>query len=122
MKWGLPEIGGRPSGRIVATRTAAGQEHGVKLYLIDFEGEKLRSLPENAAVEVDIGVGGGEVIEQHIQKNSVTQGWRLAFQVKKKTGPLDRVTAGNDQPLELRAFLRLGDEILTETWSYVDPF
>jgi glucans biosynthesis protein len=73
-------------------------------------------------VEVDIGVGGGEVIEQHIQKNSVTQGWRLAFQVKKKTGPLDRVTAGNDQPLELRAFLRLGDEILTETWSYVDPF
>ena len=29
---------------------------------------------------------------------------------------------GSDRPLELRAFLRQKDEVLTESWSYVDPF
>ena len=78
------------------------------MYLIDFEGEKLRLLPQDAKVEADIGVSGGEVVEQHIQKNSASQGWRLVFQVKKKEGALNRVAPGNVQPLELRAFLRQG--------------
>jgi len=37
----------------------------------------------------------------------VTGGWRLVFQVR----PL-----GNE-PIELRAFLKRKDEVLTETWS-----
>jgi hypothetical protein len=32
-----PSIRAAPSGRIVATRTSAGKEKGVELYLIDFE-------------------------------------------------------------------------------------
>lgn len=122
MKWGSPKMAEPPLARAAATRTATSEEREGKTYLIDFEGGKLSSLPEDAKVEAEIGVGGGEVIEQHIEKNSVSDGWRLVFQVKKKEGPLDRVTGGNEEPLELRAFLRQEDEVLTETWSYVDPF
>jgi glucans biosynthesis protein len=123
MKWGPPETIGPHPGFVDATRTAAGSEKGAdRTYLIDFEGEKLRLLPQDAKVEADIGVSGGEVVEQHIQKNSASQSWRLVFQVKKKEGALNRVAQGNVEPLELRAFLRQGNNILTETWSYVDPF
>ena len=44
---------------------------------------------------------------QHVIKNPVTNGWRLVFQVR----PSDETT-------EMRAFLDLGGETLTETWSY----
>ena len=47
-------------------------------------------------------------------------GWRLAFEVlPEKTNPLDEMLPDKmKKPLELRALLRQGDEILTETWSY----
>jgi glucans biosynthesis protein len=122
MKWGPPEIVGSPPGLVDATRTAPGNEKGSnRMYLIDFESEKLRLLPKDAKVEADISVGGGDVIEKHIQKNSASKGWRLVFQVRKKEGTLNAVGPGNVQPLELRAFLREGNEVLTETWSYADP-
>jgi glucans biosynthesis protein len=121
MKWDSPKIAEPPLAHVLATRTAVGEAKEGKRYLIDFKGGKLGSLPKDAKVEADISVGGGDVVERHMERNSVFDGWRLVFQVKKKEGPLDRVTARN-QPLELRAFLRQGDEVLTETWSYVDPF
>jgi len=42
-------------------------------------------------------------------RNPVTGSWRLVFQIR----PHD-----ND-PIELRAFLRHGENVLTETWSYL---
>jgi len=120
MKWGPAEMASPPNGRVVATRTAAGNNEGARTYLIDFDSEKLRSLPEDTKLTADIAVGGGELIEQHLKKNSVQKNWRLVFQVKRKKGALD-LASGSAPPLELRAFLRQGNEILTETWSYVDP-
>jgi glucans biosynthesis protein len=122
IRWGSPEIPNEPSNRVVATRTAAGKKDGTKLYLIDFNGKDLQALPADADVKASISVGGGELVEHHLEKNSVTGGWRLVFQVYRKGGTLPRVIPGTEQPLELRAFLRQGDKVLTETWSYVDPF
>jgi glucans biosynthesis protein len=121
IRWGSPEIAHSPSGRVVATRTAAGRERGTKLYLIDFEGKDLRALPADAKIKAEISVAGGELVEQDLQKNSVTGGWRLVFQVRRKEGTLGRVLPGTNQSLEVRAFLRQGNKVLTETWSYVDP-
>jgi periplasmic glucans biosynthesis protein len=121
MKWGSPDIARPPLARVVATRTGTIEGKEGKMYLIDFQGEKPSSPSKDAKVEADIGVGDGDVTEQHIEKHRFSDGWRLVFQVKKKEGPLVRVTPGN-QPLELRAFLRQGDAVLTETWTYVDPF
>jgi len=121
MKWGFPEMIHQPFGRVVGSRVHTGKEEDIKMYLVDFAGEKLSEYPDDAKIRADVSVGGGEVIEQHLQKNPYRGGWRLVFQVKKKKSALDRVTPGADQPLELRAFLRNGDAVLTETWTYVDP-
>ena len=60
------------------------------------------------------GAGAGlpqpaELLEQQVIRNPVTGGWRLVLQVK----PPD------DDPVELRAFLRHGANAVTETWSYL---
>ncbi|MGH7805663.1 MAG: glucan biosynthesis protein, partial [Candidatus Binatia bacterium] len=51
---------------------------------------------------------GEELIDQYVVKNPTTGAWRLSFQIKPKSG----------DPVDLRAFLQKGDDVLTETWSY----
>lgn len=113
IKWGLAGVAEPPFGRVIATRTSVGTKSDVKTYRIDFEGGKLSALPAGSKLEADLSADGGKIVEQHIRKNPFTGGWRLVFRVQ-------RTESG--RPLELRAFLREKDEILTETWSYVDPF
>jgi glucans biosynthesis protein len=109
-----------PGGRAVATRRDEGTRKDARRLLVDFEGEVLRRLPAEAVVEglVTVAASGGgsegsrqpaELLEQQVIRNPATGGWRLVFQVK----PPD------DDPVELRAFLRHGDDVLTETWSYL---
>ena len=115
IKWGAPDIAKPPLGRVVATRTAAGKgkDKGAKMYILDFKGGKLDTVPAGATLEADLSVGGGQVVEHHIVRNRYLDGWRLVFNVKK--------TEKTPRPLELRAALRLGNEVLTETWSYANP-
>jgi glucans biosynthesis protein len=97
------------SGRAMATRVGSGDTEGSKRIVVDFEGEKLKVLPATAPVKGMITLGGdGQLVQQSAFKNSVTGGWRLAFQVKPPQG----------KSLELRAFLQHGRDTLTETWSY----
>jgi glucans biosynthesis protein len=81
--------------------------------VVDFEGAELQKLPRDAVLQgvVTVGTreGEGELIEQQVIPNTVTGGWRLVFQVRPSGG----------SPLELRAFLRRGEDVLTETWSYL---
>jgi periplasmic glucans biosynthesis protein len=109
-----------PGGRTVATRKDSGTEGNSRRLVVDFEGDALRSLPENAVVEGVITVAsnsaeGGEnaqpaeILEQQVMRNPVTKGWRLVFRVK----------SPDDGPVELRAFLRYGEGAITETWSYL---
>jgi glucans biosynthesis protein len=119
--WGPIDRRLPPLGRVAATRTAAGGQKGIKLYLIDFEGGRLRSLAGNAHVKAAVSVGGADLVGQQIEKNGTTGGWRLVLHVRKKEGALEQVVPP-DRSVELRAALRLGNRVLTETWSYVDPF
>lgn len=124
MTWGAVDSGLPPLGRVAATRTAAGEEKGIKLYLIDFEGAYLRNLSEKAPVKADISVGGAELVSHQIQKNDVTGGWRLVLQVMNKEVAHNSAIKNempDARPIELRAALRSGNVVLTETWSYVDP-
>ena len=122
IKWGPPDMAVPPAGRVVATRTSATKNPTDKLYLIDFSGGRLGSLAADAKLQADISVSGGQVVEHNIVRNPFIKGWRLAFKVRKVQGTLDKVKAGAAQPLEMRAFLRQKDDVLTETWSYMDPF
>jgi glucans biosynthesis protein len=95
--------------RVVATRFGSGDKEDWQRVVIDFAGGKLKSLPDAAPVKAFIGVGqDGRLVQQSVMRNSVTGGWRLAFQIKRARG----------KPLELRAYLQNGKDVLTETWSY----
>ncbi|HEX9444353.1 MAG TPA: glucan biosynthesis protein G [Candidatus Binatia bacterium] len=101
------------AGRVTATRLGAGDRDDAKRFVLDFEGAKLKALAADAAVKPVVSAGpDGQVLQPTVTKNPVTGGWRVAFQVRPP----------KDKPLELRAFLQLNKDVLTETWSYqVEP-
>lgn len=97
------------SGRATATRIGAGDKDEWRRIVIDFEGKKLSALPESAPVNAVVTAGAeGQIVQQVVFRNAVTGGRRLSFQVLRPKG----------KALELRAFLRSGQDVLTETWSY----
>jgi glucans biosynthesis protein len=113
MYWFEEDAARSPAGRVLSTRRDAGTFENAHRFVVDFVGKELAKVPadEILRAQVTVGTGGqqGELLEQQVQKNPVTQGWRLTFQVR----PAD------DEPLELRAFLQKEKDVLTETWSYV---
>jgi glucans biosynthesis protein len=94
------------NGQVTATRLASAA-HGTR-FLIDFEGPRLAARDNDIAAEVT--ATSGRVLEQHVERNPFTKGWRASFEV---------VADQNASDIELRAFLRGGGEVLTETWSYL---
>jgi glucans biosynthesis protein len=80
---------------------------------VDFVGPPLERLPPDAEVEGVVSVGSnGEVVEHNTIRNEVTRGWRVMVRFHRN----DR-----GKPVELRAHLKNGTQVLTETWSYVHP-
>jgi glucans biosynthesis protein len=110
-----------PAGRVVATRVSRVKAEGGKKFVVDFAGSKLDSLAADKPVEGVVTVGAGaRFVEQQVYKNRFTGGWRLVFQVlSDDTLTFDKDPQRPKEPVELRAFLKLGDNVLTETWSYV---
>ena len=98
------------SGRVTATRVGVGDKDDLKRIILDFQGAKLKSLPDTAPVKVVVTVGAdAQLVQQSTVKNPITGGWRAAFQVRPP----------KDKPLRVRAFLRNEIDTLTETWSYL---
>jgi glucans biosynthesis protein len=103
-----------PGGRVVATRRDNGNIDGAQRFVLDFEGGRLQSLGAEQVPKgvVTVADDSATVLDEHIVKNPVTGGWRLAFQIR----PKKNVT------VELRAFLERDGAALTETWSYgIEP-
>jgi glucans biosynthesis protein len=118
--WYGDDRGRPPGGRSIATRRDGGTHPEARRLVVDFEGEALRRLPADAVLEglVTVIPSGGSraelpqpaaILEQQVIRNPVTGGWRLVLQLK----PPD------DDPVELRAFLRHGANAVSETWSYL---
>jgi len=98
-----------PLARATATRVGRGDKEDLRRIIIDFEGSKIRALPENGPLKAAITVAqDGQIVHQTLYKNTATGGWRLAFQVRPTPG----------KPLELRASLYDDQTILSETWTY----
>jgi periplasmic glucans biosynthesis protein len=80
---------------------------------VDFEAPPPSRLPASAVPEVALSVdANGEVLERHTRRNDATGGWRFAVRFRR----LDAA-----RPVELRAHLKHGNEVLSETWSYILP-
>ncbi len=81
--------------------------------IVEFEGAQLKKLPADTKLEgVVSGDTNVEIVKRHSYRNDVTGGWRIALGIKR----LD-----NGKPAELRAYLRNGNETVSETWSYIIP-
>jgi glucans biosynthesis protein len=121
MSWHFPNGSRPPGGRVTATRVAKGKTDKVRKFVIDFEGSRLEAIPADAGLTAVVTVDGkAKLVEQQLYKNRATKGWRLVFQVGfEDPTSLDRVMPVTRRPAaELRAFLKMGESALTETWTY----
>jgi glucans biosynthesis protein len=120
MSWHYFSDGGRPpAGLVVATYTAKGKAEKGRKFVLDFQGGQLETLAPEAPLEGIVTVGpNAKVVEQQLYKNRFTGGWRLVFQISMEN-EREKEKQNVREPLELRAFLRLKEKILSETWSYV---
>lgn len=120
LNWHLSGRTRPPMGRVIATRTARPKENIVK-FVIDYVGERLQSLPSDSPLTAVISMDPkATLVEQQLYKNRETRGWRLVFQIAlEESSPIEALLPPDKKAtLELRAFLKLNESKLTETWSY----
>ncbi|MFL6600616.1 MAG: glucan biosynthesis protein [Steroidobacteraceae bacterium] len=105
-----------PGGRVIGTRTGgilagpSGQAlQGARRMVIDFAGGDLDDLYAAQPVQAQITSNGGEVEDVTVQRLPQSATWRVAFKLK----------PGSDKPVDLRCYLTLYGEALTETWTYL---
>lgn len=117
----LPQL--TAGGRTLSSRIGAGgtgeMDSSKRRFVLDFGGDNLAKLAETADTATEavssanapkgvVSSSAGQIQNIVVQKNPQTQGWRLSFEL----------APGNSPAAELRAFLKLGNDVLTETWSY----
>ena len=106
----LPQSTG---GRTSATRVGAGGtdvlNSSERKFVVDFGGDTLRNLSTEAPVEAIVNASSGRIKNTVVHKNMLTGDWRLAFELEPDP---------NQSPVDLRAYLRIGNEVLTETWIH----
>jgi glucans biosynthesis protein len=84
--------------------------------VVDFTGGELATLSADQPLEATVYVGSNAtLIEQQLAKIRQNGQWRLVFQI----APKKDADPGRADAVEIRAFLKNGPDILTETWSYV---
>jgi glucans biosynthesis protein len=101
-------------GHVIATRMGKGgvpgqpRPKGLNKFVIDFAGGKLSDLDKSNDVEPVVEASRGEVIEPYAIRPVGTDRWRAVFDI----------AATGSEPVELRCYLGLNGEALTETWVY----
>jgi len=98
-----------PMATVAATRYGESlRGDGSIEFVIDFIGEPLDALPEDAELAIDSAIEGGEFVWQNIRKNPHNDTWRLNL----------RVLPGESREIRLRAALQENGKRLSETWTY----
>jgi periplasmic glucans biosynthesis protein len=104
--WTLPVI--PPLATTADTRVGAGLEKGTRLFVIDFVGGRLAELTPDAPVQVEITTSAGNVTSPVARPNPALSGWRVSFVLDPAGAKL----------CDMRGILKLGEEPLSEIWSY----
>ena len=100
--------------RCIATRIGKGgvpgaaQNGELKRFVVDFEGPSLEGLRKGEDVQAVVATSRGDILHAFTFQLVGSKRWRAIFELS---------VAGED-PVDLRLFLRLGDNALTETWLY----
>ena len=105
-----------PLAQVRATRTGIGGVVGQKRsyfswrFVVDFAGGQFSLLGEDAHIEPVITASRGQIEITSARPLHAINGWRAIFDLK----PTDDST----EPIDLRLFLALNGQALTETWVY----
>jgi glucans biosynthesis protein len=103
-----PELTG---GKTIATRIGASGTDTLdarrRKFVVEFTGDKLRALSADASVEPILSATSGRIKDPVVHKNQITGDWRLSFEFEPEPG---------QDPVDFRAYLKVGEEVLTETW------
>lgn len=114
--WQADEPFPTPLARVTATRMGNGGQpgqprpKGVRKFMIEFQGDNLKSLPAGVRPEAVLWASRGSFsyVFTEAVPDDVPGHWRAQF---------DLTTEGNE-PVELRLFLRLESKPLSESWLY----
>lgn len=105
-----------PGGRAVATRlgsaTIAGTPQATgsqRRMMIDFAGGDLDDLNGSQPVQAQVTANGGQVDMVSVERVPQSGVWRASFRLK----------PSGDKPIDLRCYLTLYGEALSETWTYL---
>jgi glucans biosynthesis protein len=118
MAWGGDELPHPPAAWVVQSRRGHGYHEGAVPadrieFNVDFAGPALAALPPETPIEAVVSAGdNARVVQVNAYPHPLLHGWRMTLDLQR----LDRT-----KPVELRAFLRNGPHILSETWSYCLP-
>ncbi|MBP9887816.1 MAG: glucan biosynthesis protein [Leptospiraceae bacterium] len=96
---------------VVATRVKpVPKETDSYIYQIDFKGGKLKGVENPSDLEAVVtATESAGVSEITVQKIPETEKWRCSFKLTHKA---------NSKPVELKAFLKKSDSVITESWTY----
>jgi glucans biosynthesis protein len=104
-----------PGGKVIATRVGNAGVGGyddsnrTRRVFIDFAGGDLEGLNLAQPVRAEVKANGGDVDTVTVEQLPGTGTWRVTF----------RLTPKGNGSVDMRCFLTLYGEALTETWSYV---
>ena len=119
LHWGLDAPADGDQGRIVATRVGLGGMGGLDLdrrhtlpggrkFAIDVEGRALEPLTRDSGAQVEVTASRGRISGVEAFPVTGAKRWRMMFDLSGLDG----------QPADLRAYLKIGDRALSETWIY----
>ncbi|QKP78858.1 glucan biosynthesis protein [Methyloligella sp. GL2] len=115
LHWVAGDPFGAPTiGRVVSTRTGQGGVPGqprpanTTKFVIDFEGGPLDRLEQRFDLDAVIDASRGEIENPYVIKVVGTDRWRAFFDLNVE----------GTEPVEIRCYVALDGETLTETWLY----
>jgi glucans biosynthesis protein len=98
----------------VSTRIGRGGEPGkprpagFKKIVVEFAGGPLDTLPADVKPEPVVWASHGEIGRTFAEQVPRTKRWRAVFDIQET----------DQQPVDLRLFMKAGDQPLTETWLF----
>lgn len=115
MTWGEPEREPAMIARVSTARTGVGGVSGVatsnkslRKFIVDFRGGRLENVPADNKVDAVVSMSSGKIVSQAVFRVEEDGVWRLMFDFQ----PAD------EHPIEMKAFLKMGDQQVSEVWLY----
>lgn len=112
MSWTKDDVKLPAREKVVATRVGADARNGNRrVFVIDFAGPKPRTSSGNKPEAIASCSENAKITDNQVFRNSFDETWQVILKVEPNEG--------NKDPVDLRCTLKQGEEVLSETWTYL---